>query len=210
MTGTALSILNAWFYRQPQEELVLLFSLYRLENWGLQRPSKLSRVIQPVSSKAKFGTQPFWTLHVCSLLGFVNLQLHRWITQRRLGRLTIGNSPTASSKSLWNYAHAILRLGHLPMPTPFYSLRFSLSVTSGRLPLCQPPVPNILQWHGYMPFLWLEMHDSQCKEEKEIENLGLQIVRRRNLISTLLQLHVGRKKKYTHTFTFVKSGSVSH
>lgn len=84
---------------------------------------------------------------------------------------------------------------------PFYSLRFSLSVTLGRLPLCQPPVPSVLQWHGYMPVLWLEMHDSLCKEEKEVGNLGLQIVRRRNLISTatsVIPREEKKKKKKQH------------
>ena len=40
--------------------------------------------MQPVSSRAMSGTQAFWTLYVCSLLGFVNLQPHRLITQRRV------------------------------------------------------------------------------------------------------------------------------
>lgn len=92
-------------------------------------------------------------------------------TQRRLGRLTIDSSPTAGTESLWDYAHAVLCLGALTFANPFYSLRFSLAVT-GRLPaMLLLPMPKVLQWQGYIPFPWLGMHDSLCKEEKEVVKL---------------------------------------
>ena len=101
-----------------------------------------------------------------------------------------------------------MSLSFVTVSSYFYSLRFSLSVTSGRLPLCRPPMPKVLQWQGYMPFPWLGMHDSLCKEDKEVGNLGLQKARR-NLISTATSV-ISREGKKPNTFACVKSESVSH